>query len=294
VSPKLTSRLALGTVQFGLRYGIANRTGRVSRDDAAAIVAHARAAGWDTLDTAAAYGDCEKRLGEIGVAPWRVVSKLPPTPGQVGDIAKWVHESVRQSLQCLRIPKLYALLVHHSQALLCTSGEALFEAMLGVKEAGWVEKIGVSIYGPAELDALWPNFQFDIIQGPFNIVDQRLATSGWLRRLRASGTEIHTRSAFLQGLLLMPRAERPPQFDRWRSLWDKWESWLDECNLTALQACLGFAMSHDEIDRIIIGVDSTLQLHAIIAGSAAASISPPEWLSSDDPNLVDPTRWGKS
>jgi aryl-alcohol dehydrogenase-like predicted oxidoreductase len=289
----LSNRLALGTVQFGLRYGVANRVGRVSREDTAAIVAHARAAGWDTLDTAAAYGDCEQRLGEIGVSRWRVVSKLPPVPEQVADVTKWVRESVRQSLQCLRIPKLHALLVHHSQALLGPSGEALYGAMLEVKKEGWADKIGVSIYGPPELDAIWPNFRLDIIQGPFNILDRRLATSGWLTRLRLSGTEVHTRSTFLQGLLLMTSAGRPPQFDRWSRLWEKWGSWLAERNLTPLQACLGFALSHGEIDRVIIGVDSTLQLQEIIADSKAARISLPEELTSDDLDLIDPTRWGK-
>lgn len=290
----MSSRLALGTVQFGLRYGIANQAGRVSRKDTAAILAHARAAGWDTLDTAAAYGECERRLGEIGVAPWRVVSKLPPAPEQVGDLSKWVRESVQQSLQCLRIPKMHALLVHHSRALLCPLGEALYAAMLEVKKEGWVEKIGVSIYGPAELDALWPNFRLDIVQGPFNILDRRLATSGWLTRLRVSGTEVHTRSTFLQGLLLMTRAGRPPQFDRWRGLWNKWGSWLDERHLTPLQACLGFALSHDEIDRVLVGVDSTLQLQEIIADSTVARLSPPEELTSEDPDLIDPSRWGKA
>src|SRR5450755_1692147 len=74
------ARIALGTVQFGLPYGIANRAGQVAHADVAAILAYARSAGVDTVDTAIAYGDSEKCLGDVGMQSWRVVSKLPPVP----------------------------------------------------------------------------------------------------------------------------------------------------------------------------------------------------------------------
>src|SRR4051812_7806276 len=93
-SPVVLNRLALGTVQFGSRYGIANRSGQTTRDEAAAILAAAYAAGIRTLDTAIAYGDSERLLGEIGVADWRVVSKLPALPPECSDIDAWVRESV--------------------------------------------------------------------------------------------------------------------------------------------------------------------------------------------------------
>ncbi len=211
----MSNRLALGTVQFGLPYGIANQTGQISRDEAAAILNHAWAMGLDTLDTAIAYGGSEARLGEIGVKQWRVISKLPAVPESVTDVAAWVENSVNGSLERLNIPMLRGLLLHCSRQLLGVRGDTLYRALAAIKDEGKVEKIGVSIYGPEELDALWPHYQFDLVQAPFNVIDRRLATSGWLKRLHQAGIEVHVRSVFLQGLLLMDTANRPVSFNRW-------------------------------------------------------------------------------
>ncbi|MGP1664729.1 MAG: aldo/keto reductase, partial [Rhodanobacter sp.] len=70
-------KLALGTVQFGLPYGIANPGGQIGRDDAGQILALARESGIDTLDTAIAYGDSEACLGAVGTKGFRVITKLP-------------------------------------------------------------------------------------------------------------------------------------------------------------------------------------------------------------------------
>lgn len=287
----MSSRLALGTVQFGLQYGVANRATRVSRDEAARIVEHARRAGLDTLDTATGYGDSEERLGEFGVASWQIVSKLPRVPAGCLDVASWVSHSLSATLSRLRVPHLHGLLLHHPHDLLESYGDELHGALKSEREAGRVTKIGVSIYGPEELEALIPRFRFDLVQGPFNVVDRRLAASGWFRTLRAAGTEIHVRSAFLQGLLLMSRATRPANFDRWDSLWRLWESWLEEQGMTPLEACIGFALSQDAIDRVVVGVDSLGQLQEILGAAARSPCAPPAALAVDDPDLINPSRW---
>src|ERR1700694_363089 len=138
----MSSRFGLGTVQFGLRYGIANQVGQVSRDGVAAILHQARAAGVDTLDTAIAYGESEQRLGEIGVGQFQVISKLPAMPENHTDVAAWVQESVLGSLKRLKIPKLHGLLLHRSQQLLDTQGDALYRALVTLRDQGKVEKIG--------------------------------------------------------------------------------------------------------------------------------------------------------
>lgn len=286
-------KLALGTVQFGLDYGIANKQGQVSREEAQSILGLARASGMDTLDTAIAYGDSERRLGEIGILGWQVISKLPAIPASCTDVTAWVRESVFSSLERLRIPKLRGLLLHRSQQLLGAQGDALYRALLALKDQGKVEKIGLSIYGPDELDALWPRYQFDLVQAPFNIIDRRLATSGWLARLHGAGTEIHVRSVFLQGLLLMEAARRPATFNRWQPLWDRWHRWLDEQALTPLQACLEFVLPHSEIDRIVIGVDNVKQLQEILRAANTMGVSVPQSFATEDPRLLNPSNWVK-
>src|SRR4051812_31651776 len=100
------SRLALGTVQFGLKYGVANQSGQVSAADIAAILTQARSAGLDTLDTAIGYGDSETRLGESGVQGWQVITKLPPLPADISDVAGWIGSHLAASRQRLRIDAL--------------------------------------------------------------------------------------------------------------------------------------------------------------------------------------------
>jgi aryl-alcohol dehydrogenase-like predicted oxidoreductase len=286
----LTSRLALGTVQFGLPYGIANKCGQVSEAETRAILEHARAAGIVMLDTAIAYGESERRLGEFGVEDWHVVSKLPPIPAGA-EVRAWVGTSVRGSLARLKLPKLHALLLHRSEELRGIKGDLLYSALIDVKHNGLVDKIGVSIYNPCELDALMPRFSLDIVQAPFNVLDQRIATSGWLRRLYGQGIDVHVRSVFLQGLLLMTRERRPERFRKWESIWDAWHAWLDEQRLTPLQACLGFALAQSEIAQIVVGVDSKAQLQEVLANNAPIDVAPPSTVISTHPDLINPSSW---
>jgi len=285
------NRLALGTVQFGLPYGIANHAGQVSYGETVAILRHGWAEGLDTLDTASTYGESERRLGDIGIGQWQVISKLPAIPECRTDIAAWVQESVGSALERLRIPRLHGLLLHRAGQLLGPHGSELYRALLGLKNRGTVEKIGISIYGPDELDSIWPHFALDLVQAPFNVIDRRLATSGWLARLHANGTEVHARSVFLQGLLLMEARQRPAKFNRWRTLWEEWSRWLSGQGLTPAQACLSVAWSQVEIDRIVVGVDSLYHLQDILASIDAPVAMPPATLISEDPDLINPSRW---
>lgn len=287
----MVERLALGTVQFGLEYGVANRSGQVSPDDAATILDRALEMGIDTLDTAIAYGVSEETLGRIGVQRWNVVTKLPAVPESSDDLAGWVEDAVTGSLRRLRISKLHGLLLHDPRQLAGTIGDPLFEALGHLKEQRLVEKIGVSIYHPADLDALCGRYSLDLVQAPLNVLDRRLVTSGWLARLHGAGTEVHVRSVFLQGLLLMPNRRRPPGFGRWQPLWDRWDNWLSYSNLTPLRASLGFALSEPAVDRVVVGVDNVAQLEEIFAAVGAAVPAPPTELMTDDLDLIDPSRW---
>ncbi len=284
-------RLALGTVQFGLPYGVANRRGQVSLDEARAILKHAEAAGLDTLDTAVAYGNSEQRLGEIGVPQWKVVSKLSAIPEGCSDVAAWVGASVAASLQHLQVRRLSGLLLHRPEELLGAQGDLLYAALTRLKDDGLVQKIGVSIYDPEELNALCVKFRFDLVQAPFNLLDHRLIDSGWLARLSKQGTEVHVRSVFLQGLLLMRSADRPEKFNRWQSLWDRWQQWLATTKLTPLQACLRHALAQPEIDRVIVGVDSLNQLKEILSANEGVIPEVPAELRANDRDLINPSRW---
>lgn len=284
-------RIALGTVQFGMSYGVANQSGQVDIEEAAAILACAYSAGLDTLDTAVAYGESEAQLGQMGVGDWQIISKLAPLPQSTLDVNAWVNASVRGSLARLNVSFLDGLLLHRASDILGPQGQALYRALIGLKAQGLVKKIGISIYQPDELEAIFDQMHFDIVQAPFSIFDRRLVASGWLKRLHDVGVEVHARSVFLQGLLLMPYAERPAKFLRWQSLWDEWDRWLLCKQLTPLEACLRYVLAFSEIHRVIVGVDTAAQLKEILSASGGVLPPVPAELQSRDVALLNPSNW---
>jgi aryl-alcohol dehydrogenase-like predicted oxidoreductase len=163
--------------------------------------------------------------------------------------------------------------------------------MVKLREKGLVKKIGYSIYSPAELDSLFSTYQPDIVQAPMNIIDRRIQTSGWLRKLYSNNVEVHARSCFLQGLLLMPPAERPQQFMRFNKLWQLMDRWLVAENLSALSACMQFMYAVPEVDKVVVGVNSPDQFREILAVGPDNRINFPEEFSSEDPELIDPSLW---
>lgn len=284
-------KLALGTVQFGLNYGVTNTAGRVSTEVAGEILRKAQVSGLDTLDTAVAYGESESVLGGLGVRGWKVVSKLPAVPEGCLDVMQWVRSKTQESLDRLGLSRLYGLLLHRPEQLLGSIGPDLYAALQSLKAEGRVDKVGVSVYGPSELGDLWPRYRFDLIQAPFNILDRSLAASGWASRLKDAGVEIHIRSAFLQGLLLMPADKRPDRFNRWSEVWQEWDRWLSTTGLTPVQACLRYVSAFDEIDRVVVGVESMTQLNEIVAAADGVLNSLPLFKHLHDERLINPARW---
>ena len=130
------------------------------------------------------------------------------------------------------------------------------------------------------------------MQAPLNLIDRRLETSGWLSKLHSEEIEIHTRSVFLQGLLLMPRNKIPKKFNKWSKYWDRWFLELKKNRLSAAEACLLYPLSLPEIDRVIVGVDNVSQLNEVITNSKSQK-SKIDWsfMISNDQNLINPSNW---
>lgn len=284
-------RLALGTVQFGLPYGIANTQGQVSLTAAESMVTYAANCGVDTIDTAIGYGDSEKALGQIGVQNFKVISKLLAVPESTENVRDWMLQEVEHSLMRLNLNSLYGLLLHRPDDLLSQHGDAIFEALCELKDAGKVQKIGVSIYSPSELDSFAGKFGFDLIQAPFNLVDRRLSSSGWLQRLKAAGCEVHIRSAFLQGLLLMPQEAIPAKFSKWAPLLSTWHQWLKQYKGDAVSACLAYPLSFPEVDRVVVGANDLAQLQQIVAAAGHTSKHQLPDLACEEESLINPAKW---
>ena len=286
------TKLALGTVQFGMDYGI-NSGIKVEQNEVLKIVNLARKSGITLIDTAQLYGSSEKVLGNVNTVDFDIVTKSRAFEQDIinENEANLVINDLDHSLKLLKQKSLYAFLVHHGEDLLKPGGEMIFNKLQILKEQGLVKKIGFSAYIDNQLIKIIDRFDIDIIQLPMNILDNRLINNGLLNKLYSRGIEIHTRSVFLQGLLLMDMDKRPKYFDRWSNLWKFWYEWLTDNKLSPLEASIRYMISKPEISRVLVGVDNKEQLKNIVNASDGNVPTIPEELKTDDPDLLNPGNW---
>lgn len=276
--------LVLGTVQFGLAYGIAGSGARVDDTTARAILELAWASGIRTLDTAPAYGDIEERLaGLCEGLDFRTVSKISSIgPDKRLDEA-WLLQSLQQSLQRLG-SRLSGVLFHHAQDLNGAAGHHLWSLA-----RDWTRSHGVALgssgYTPQELRALHQAHSLDFVQLPGNALDQRIHDHGVGTR------EVHLRSCFLQGLLLMPQAEAERKLPAAAPALRGWHAWLRDLGLTPVAGALSVVKGFREVTHCVIGVDCPDQLADIVQAWATAEALPARALSSTDLDVIDPRRW---
>jgi aryl-alcohol dehydrogenase-like predicted oxidoreductase len=289
-------KVALGTVQFGVNYGISNKAGKTPQAEVGAILAAARSKGVSVIDTAALYGDSEAVLGQslLPDSDFKIVTKTPQFAKQALDEsdAQHLEDTLRASLMRLGISSVYGLLIHRADDLLLPGGDLLVERLLRLKQNGLVSKVGVSVYSGRQIDQVLERFPLDLIQLPINVLDQRLLQSGHLQKLKNSGVEIHARSAFLQGLLLMEQQEIPDCFDSARERLESYHQFIREHGLTPLQAALGFVSGIPEIDQVVCGVNNARQLHEICeAAQAKVDVSAFADFATADETIVNPALW---
>tara|TARA_A100001011_G_scaffold399339_1_gene507519 strand:- start:1796 stop:2668 length:873 start_codon:yes stop_codon:yes gene_type:complete len=286
------SKLGLGTAQLGMNYGVANETGKINFLEAKKIFQLAKDNNINLIDTAITYGDSQKVIGEAETSNFNIVSKLPCIPEKNLNVDIWINNLIKESLNHLKVNSLYGLLLHQPKNLLGDVGKKLIDALYKIKSNGLVKKIGISVYDCSEIEQVIDLFAIDIVQAPLNIIDRRIETSGWLSKLSQAKIEVHTRSTFLQGLLLMPNHKIPSKFKKWKIMWDRWFYELKKYNLNAAEVCLSYPLSLAEIDRVIVGVDNFNQLNDLIKMSQYKPLKH-DWsfMKSNDNLLINPNNW---
>ena len=283
--------LAIGTAQFGLDYGISNFSGKVNLDEVRKIIGFAQKSGINTIDTARDYGDSEESIGKCDVSSFKVVTKIGTVLGHEDNISNWVELEIKSSIKKLRLQKIYGILLHRPQELLLKNGDELYKSILKLKRKKLVEKIGVSVYSINDLKNIVDRFNIDIIQLPINIINQEILHSGFLQELKSKNIEIHARSCFLQGLLLMDYNDIPLKFKKWSNIFLDWRDWLNENNINAVQGCLSFINSINGIDKVVVGIENVNQLKELVNYSNTIGIKSFPNLSCNDVNLIDPSNW---
>lgn len=272
-------KLGLGTVQFGMSYGISNQKGKTPKEEVHAILDLARKKGIQVLDSASAYGDAEKVLGENDLENFRIISKFTSLPA-----GETVYHQLQVTLQNLRVPAIYGYLAHRPLDLL--SHPEQWDELQGLKSDGKINKIGFSLNEPEELELLLAKGYIpDLVQAPYNYLDKRF--EGQLIDLKNKGYEIHTRSAFLQGLFFMPVEHLDSFFDDVKPQLIKLQK---EPNLPG--SLLKFVLEKPFIDKVIIGVESTDQLLANLEGIGnSPGLPDPGTFTSNE--ILIPSKWPK-
>ena len=294
----MTPQLCLGTAQFGLPYGITNAAGQVPEQEVLALLAEAAAAGLTLLDTAQAYGEAEAVLGRAMPPghPFRLISKLPAQSQSTftsDDRRVWEQAFERS---CIRLgqPCMDALLLHSAAVLRKPGGEHLHGWLLSLRQRGLVRRLGVSIYGSADLVGV-PTDLLDLVQLPLSLYDQRLLVDGTIARLRAQGCAVHARSLYLQGLLLSPAVRWPAWVDpASRDHHARLECLAADRGYSLLECALGFARTQVDLEAVVLGLCSRNELQQLL--QAWGKVSPwqeGEWQmwALQGSGILDPRQW---
>ncbi|MFC5405008.1 aldo/keto reductase [Cohnella soli] len=289
-------KLGLGTVQFGMPYGVSNRTGQTMPDEAAYILDVAAAAGVQVLDTAALYGESERVLGRLlrKSHPFRIVTKtdslIPPNGASLD--ADEVVRRLEQSLRRLGQSNVYGFLLHRPAELLSPYGETIMRGLEKCKRMGYVAKVGVSVYPEDSVFEMIAKYPLDLVQVPVNLLDQRLIANGFLDRCKEQGIEIHARSVFLQGLIGMEPNQMPAYFAPYMPKLSELRDTLDREGIGPMEAAVSFAEQCRLIDAYVCGVNDGAQLSQLIAWAVR---SKPRLdytaFAATEPGLLNPALW---
>ena len=209
----MVNKLCIGTAQFGMNYGVSNTTGIPNQTELKNIINYCLENKINYLDTSASYGNSEITLGKAGVKDFKIITKI-----QVNKNCNFqsLLSSLKESCEKLKVEKLEGLLLH--SYISSKNDDHFFSVLEEIKNTKLVNKIGVSIYKAEDMIKIYKNFSVDIFQIPLNILNRGTYQDDVLHDVRSSGAEIHIRSIFLQGLLLMDKYVRPTYFKKWTKL----------------------------------------------------------------------------
>ena len=287
----MRNKIILGSANFDQIYGI--KKNFIKKSEIKKLFDLALKNKIKTIDTSPLYNKSEKIIGLLNNNRFKIISKIPKPPKNIKreNIKKWLKQNVMISLKNLKIKKFECLLLHNANSLLCKNGDEIYKGIRNMKINGLTSKIGVSIYDFNVLDKILKKFKFNLIQAPFNILDQRLVEKGWLKKLKKRKIEVHARSIFLQGILLLKHNQLPKKLIKLSKKLMVWENWLKKNKFSSLQVCLSFVLNQRQLDGIVVGYNNTNQLNQILKLKQIKNNFSLPNLNIKDKKLIDPREW---
>lgn len=297
-----TNKLVLGTAQLGLNYGIANKSGKPAENKVFEIMKYAVENGMSYFDTAYNYGNSEIVIGKFlniyGAYKnkIKIITKMVSLKEEKLD-EKNINNLFFESLHRLGQDSIYCYMVHDFNDIKNNCDE-IAHSFTKLKKEGYIKKVGVSVYDEFQIDYLLKNFEFDVIQLPINVFDQRLLENGSLIKLKKKHIEIYARSVFLQGLIFLTYNTLPLSLKKVNNYIEKLNAISLKYNLTKEGIALLFIDSINEIDKIVIGVEKIGQLQRNVKIlTKSESFNKIKTLINfedyfiNDLNVIDPRRW---
>tara|TARA_Y100000590_G_scaffold379140_1_gene446579 strand:- start:1280 stop:2170 length:891 start_codon:yes stop_codon:yes gene_type:complete len=258
MNKKLLKKLAVGTVQFGAKYGINKK--KIPIEDIKKILINFKSIGSETIDTSPLYGGAEKILGNYSPKKnnFQYITKIPKinnnkiSDKQIYQIKKFFFNSLKN----LKKKNIYGLLIHSTKDIFKPGGNKLIDLLLFLKKKKIVRKIGISVYSKEEINNSLKKFRPDIIQIPLNLLDRRMIKNKYLSKLKKKNIEIHARSLFLQGILTSKKNFFPFKNKKDQKQIIKIKNNILKQNISLINACIYFGLQQKELDKLIIGFSS--------------------------------------
>lgn len=258
-------KLCLGTVQFGMDYGITGQK-KPLEEEAVRCLDYAVQNGIDAIDTAEAYGTAEDVVGKfiekktISRDKLFLSTKLLPNcldDCRVDRYVSVIREKLQQSLKRLHTDYVDAFLLHSPHYVFRSE---ITDALYVMKQEGLARKVGVSVYDPKEATTCYQNPQIEFMQAPYSIFDHRMKESGILDSQENTHVQIHTRSAFVQGLIALPESQIPDYLMKAKPVIRKLEKVSQDTGLSRIALAMAYVKRERNISHLVFGVDSMEQL----------------------------------
>lgn len=257
--------LCLGTVQFGLDYGIIGQK-KPSLEYAVKCLDYATQNGISALDTAAAYGTAEEVVGTfleqktISRDKLFISTKLRPNildEVQEKDLENTIRDNLQQSLHTLHTEYVDAYLLHSARY---AYRPEILSALYKMQKEGMARKVGVSVYEPGEAMACLKNGNIGLIQLPYSLFDHRMKEKGILDFHTNQNCDIHVRSVFIQGLITLLKEQVPPFLEKAKPIIDKIDKICNDTGLNRIELAMAYVKREHTVSHLVFGVDSLEQL----------------------------------
>ena len=282
-------KLVIGSAQLGMNYGLFNNK-KISSKEFKKIEKLVLKSKINFIDTATSYGESEKIIGKSKLKNLHVITKIKLPNKKNINVKSWLLKEISQSLSKLKIKKIYGVLIHNYKDLLGKHGKNYLLSLQELKRKNMIKKIGISVYEPQEIKKIWHLWKPDIIQVPFNPIDNRMLDSGWFNILKKFKVKIYVRSIFLQGLLINEDSSFKIN-KNYKIILNKYKNWCSRNNISLMQGCLHFVKQFKKIDYLIVGFNNYNQLKEIIDVFKKKQITIPRKFSTNKINLIDPRKW---